>query len=101
EKAVHMACEGRLSKSFLCAYEAQAPEQYPGLETLNLELQALRSQLSPWLAQEVSSVFPRGRGRFTISSARQGTTLFLYSFSAKLAPGRNSWPRVFTIRVDG
>ena len=40
-----MADEGRLSESFLCADEAQAPEQCHGPEPLNLELQALRNQL--------------------------------------------------------
>src|SRR5260370_375568 len=40
-----MAGGGRLSASFLCADEAQAPEQSPGREALNLELPALRSQL--------------------------------------------------------
>src|SRR5438445_4961973 len=44
-KAVHMAGEGRLSGSFLCADEAQATERYPGPEPLHLELHALRSQL--------------------------------------------------------
>ncbi len=40
-----MAGEGRLSGSFLCPDEAQAPERYPGPERLHLELHALRSQL--------------------------------------------------------
>lgn len=40
-----MAGGCRLSGSFLCADEAQAPEQYPGPEPLNLELHALKSQL--------------------------------------------------------
>src|SRR6266446_5252107 len=44
-KAVHMAGEGRLSGSFLCPDEAQAPERYPVPERLHLELHALRSQL--------------------------------------------------------
>ncbi len=40
-----MTGEGRLSGSFLCADEGQAPERYPGPEQLHLELHALRSQL--------------------------------------------------------
>src|SRR5258707_10101887 len=44
-KAVHMAGEGRLSGSFLCPDEAQAPERYPGPERLHLELHALRKPI--------------------------------------------------------
>src|ERR1700687_2727426 len=40
-----MADGSRLSESFLCGDEAQAPEQYHGPQPLNLELHALRSQL--------------------------------------------------------
>ncbi len=45
EEAVHMAGGRPLSEGFLCADEAQALEQYPGSEPLNVELHALRRQL--------------------------------------------------------